>query len=127
METRAVSPREPGTSRVVAGLILMIVGLGLLADRLDVAVRFPGQFWPLILIVMGAARLADNDLSAQGRRKTRSGAWLLYIGLWGLINEFHVFHFDYGSSWPLLVIGAGVGIVWRAFDSPRPHANRQEQ
>jgi cell wall-active antibiotic response 4TMS protein YvqF len=122
-----VSPCEPGTSRVVAGLIVMIVGLALLADRLDAAVRFPGHFWPLILVVMGAARLADSATSAQGRRNIRSGAWLLFIGLWGLINEFHVFHFDYGSSWPLLVIGAGVGIVWRALDSPRPRANRQEQ
>ena len=126
METGAVSRCEPGTGRVVAGLIVMIVGLGLLADRLDLAVRFPGQFWPLVLIVMGVARLADHDPSS-AQRHTRSGVWLLFIGLWGLVNEFHVFHLDYGSSWPLLVIGAGVGIVWRALDSPRPHANRQEQ
>src|SRR5262245_36730317 len=60
MEPRAVSRREPATSRIVAGLIVMIVGLAILADRLDTAVSFPGQFWPLILVVMGAARLADS-------------------------------------------------------------------
>ena len=112
---------------MVGGLIVMIVGLALLADRLDRAVGFPGKFWPLILIVMGVARLTDTGTSPQGRRNTRSGGWLLFLGLWGLINEFHVFHLDYGSSWPLLVMGAGVGIVWRALESPRPHANRQEQ
>ena len=119
--------RQPATSRIVAGLIVMIVGLVLMADRLDTAVRFPGHFWPLILVVMGAARLADSATSAEGRRNIRSGTWPLLIGLWGLINEFHVFHLDYGSSWPLLVIGAGVGIVWRALDSQRSPANRQEQ
>ena len=127
METRPEPRRQPVMSRVVAGIIVMIVGTALLASRLDVDTRFSAHFWPLILIAMGLARLLDRDPARGGSRKALRAAWLLYVGLWGLVNEFHVLGFDYGTSWPLLVIGAGLAIVWRALDSPRPHADRQEQ
>jgi hypothetical protein len=127
METRVERHPKPGKGQVVAGIILMIVGLSLLVDRLDLDVRLSGHFWPFILIVMGVARLTDGGAACDGQRHTRSGAWLLYLGLWGLVTEFHLFGLDYRTSWPLLVIGAGAGIVWRALDTPRPHPDRQEQ
>ena len=126
METRLERKHNWGSGKVVAGVILMIVGLSMLVDRLDLDVRLSEHIWPLILIAMGVARLADTSAS-RDCKSPRSGAWLLYIGLWGLISEFHLFGLDYRTSWPLLVIGAGAGIVWRALDSPRPHADRQEQ
>ena len=61
----------------------------------------PSTIWPLILIAMGVARLADTGAS-RDCKSPRSGAWLLYIGLWGLISEFHLFGLDYRTSWPLL-------------------------
>ena len=127
METRVERKRKWGSGKVVAGVILMIVGLSMLVDRLDLDVRLSEHVWPLILIAMGVARLADAGASRDCQKSPRSGAWLLYIGLWGLISEFHLFGLDYRTSWPLLVIGAGAGIVWRALDSPRRHADRQEQ
>jgi hypothetical protein len=127
METQAARQPQPGTGKVVAGVIVMIVGLSLLVDRLDWDVRLSGHFWPLILIVIGIARLADRSAACGARRSVRSGLWLVYVGLWGLINEFHLFGLNYGTSWPLLVIGAGVGMVWRALDEPRPRTHRQER
>jgi len=89
--------------------------------------RLSEHFWPLILIVMGMARLADSGRNPDCRRSPLGGLWFIYIGLWGLISEYRLFGLDYRTSWPLLVIGAGAGIVWRALESPRPQANRQEQ
>jgi cell wall-active antibiotic response 4TMS protein YvqF len=40
----------------------------------------------------------------------------VFVGCWALANEFALFGFDYGTSWPLVVIGAGVLVVWRALD-----------
>jgi len=126
METRAKPQCQPVTGRVVVGIILMIVGVSMLVERLDVDVRLFDHFWPLVLIVMGVARMADG-VSRDGQRNPRAGAWLLYVGLWGLVTEYHLFGLNYQTSWPLLVIGAGAGIVWRALDPPRPHPERQEQ
>ena len=106
------------------GLIVIVVGLSLLADRIgDSDFRFTSRVWPVILIVIGVARTLDGTCAPdrqQGRR--RSGYWLIYLGGWGLINEYHFFGFNYGTSWPLLVIGAGLLMVGRAVN-PRGTLN----
>ena len=42
---------------------------------------------------------------------------MIYLGLWFFINEFHIMGFWYTSSWPLLVVGVGIGMIWRAIES----------
>jgi hypothetical protein len=101
--------------RIIGGIAVILVGLSMLADRAGFdGVHLSGRDWPLILVAIGLLRLADVSGQPAGRRRWR-GAWLVYVGCWGLLNEFHVFGLDYGTSWPLLVVGAGVAIVWRAF------------
>ncbi len=39
--------------------------------------------------------------------------------------EMHLFGLDYGTSWPLMVVGAGLLIVWRAYDGPHGAATDQ--
>ena len=75
--------------------------------------------WPWVLVALGLARLSDRSTDANGcTRGRRSGAWLLLIGGWGLLNEYRIFGIHYGHSWPILVIGAGAMVVWRALDHP---------
>lgn len=33
-----------------------------------------------------------------------------------MVSEFQLFGLDYSISWPLLVIGAGINMVWRSFE-----------
>jgi hypothetical protein len=120
--------RDEGSDsgRVVVGLVIIAIGTALFIDRtglMDIRVDL-GHYWPFILIVMGLARFADPPRRA-GRRQRRSGGWLLWVGLWGLVSEFHVLGLDYGSSWPLLVIGAGIGMVCRAVSDPRVTGDSQ--
>lgn len=90
----------------------------MLADRIGLGgLHLSGRYWPLIVVALGILRMGAP--SRHGRSSsTRTGAWLVYIGLWGLVSEFHMFGFDFRTSWPLLVVGAGVFIVWRAVESP---------
>jgi hypothetical protein len=106
--------------RVVAGLVIVVVGVAMLMDRTgiaDMSLHLSGRYWPVILIVLGLARLFDPP-RRHGRPSYRSGGWLLWIGLWGLVSEFHAFGLDYDTSWPLLVIGAGLAMMWRALGGP---------
>ena len=74
--------------------------------------------WPWFLIVLGLVRLTDQSTDARGgTRGRRSAAWLLFIGAWGLLNEYRLFGLHYGHTWPLLLIGAGVLMVV-ALDGP---------
>jgi hypothetical protein len=91
-----------------------VFGLLLLAERVDfLNFHFRGQFWPFILIALGAAKLAQTPDPASGRSRG-SGAWLLFVGVWALMAELHIGGLSYRTSWPIMVIGVGVAMVWRA-------------
>lgn len=111
--------RQRSSGHVFVGLVIVLVGLVMLAERTGLdGIHLSGHFWPFILIALGAVKSLDPGEHGGRRRSRRGGLWLMYVGGWGLVNEFHLFGLDYGSSWPLLIIGAGVGLVWRAFDHP---------
>jgi cell wall-active antibiotic response 4TMS protein YvqF len=112
--------RRVSQARVVFGLVVMLAGTLLLLDRLDWwGVRLNVPLWPWVLVALGLARLSDRSTDANGcMRGRRSAAWLLLIGGWGLLNEYRIFGIHYGHSWPILLIGAGAMVVWRALDHP---------
>lgn len=101
------------------GLMLITIGLIFLADRNGYG-GF-GNFWPLILIVMGASKLlfpGDRSIRAgvvAGRRgcsrETRySGLWLILVGGIFLLHQNHIISIR--ESWPLFIVAGGVGIIF---------------
>jgi hypothetical protein len=109
--------RPVSQGRVVFGLVVMLVGALILLDRLDWrGVRWDVPVWPWILIALGLGRLSGSSDGTGPRRGRRSGVWLLFIGAWGLLNEYRLFGIHYGQSWPILVIGAGAMVVSRSLD-----------
>lgn len=126
MRTTDQKLEGPDRKRVLLGLVFILLGLSMMSYRLDVwEIHLSRHFWPVILVVLGLVKLIDPPLDKHQRRSRRSGMWLIYVGAWGLISEFELFGFDYHTSWPLLIIGAGLNIVWRAFESSH-RRERQE-
>ena len=115
--------------RVFAGLLIIVAGVVLLADRIGISgLHLSGRYWPLLLMAFGFVRLFDPAVGRHGGRRSRwTGAWFVYLGLWGFVNEFHVLGLDYGTSWPLLIIGAGIGMIWRAFEAPGHQCQRTRE
>jgi len=127
METMT-SERPADHGRIMLGVVIMAAGVLLLIERLNLAaVHLGWRLWPLFPLGLGLLRVIDPPLRRDGQQcSRRSGAWLVLIGVWGLVNEFHVRGLDYGNSWPLIVIFAGIMIVWRSFEAPpgRPRDER---
>ena len=98
------------TGRLVLGGFLMLLGGVMLADQLGVGVGPFWEYWPVLLIGFGAVRLIVPD-EPDGRW---GGAWLLLVGLYCGASVWHWFGLDWGTSWPLMVIAAGLMIVARA-------------
>ncbi len=117
-------PQEAHKGRVFAGLIIIAAGVMLLAERIGISgIHLSGRYWPLLLMAFGFVRLFDPPTRRNGRRRSRwTGMWFIYLGLWGFVSEFHLLGLDYNSSWPLLIVGAGIGMVWRSFEDT---GNRQ--
>lgn len=113
-----LEPQDARRGRVFAGLIIIAAGLVMLSDRIGISgIHLSGRYWPFLLVAFGLVRWLDRPMRENGRRRSRRpGAWLVYLGLWGFVNEFHVLGLDYDTSWPLLIVGAGIWMTWRAFD-----------
>ena len=109
---------------LVAGVLLLVVGGGMLLDTTGIAdIRMGRLIAPLVLISIGVSSLlsaaTDSDGEEQPGRRRRcrkdsfGGFWLVGIGVWMLASQTHLFGLTFGTSWPLLVILTGVMIVIR--------------
>jgi hypothetical protein len=100
--------RRRSGGRLVLGLFLLLAGALLLAGHLGFTVPHRlWRCWPFLLIALGAARLL-----APGDGEPRGGYWLLVVGIYGWIGEWRLFGLDWGTSWPIFLIAAGLLILF---------------
>jgi hypothetical protein len=102
---------------IVGGVIVMLVGLVFLAGNYDfglfgVEVDF-GRLWPLILIVLGVAKMAFPEGESR-----LGGLPLVFVGGIFLAHNYDVMRIH--QSWPLFIVAAGIGILAGAWScSPK--------
>jgi hypothetical protein len=107
--------RNRKTGQLVAGLILLLVGLALTLETLGLIRGFSNRdFWPLIPVGFGLVRV----LRPPDGQTARSGIMILLFGLWLFAAENGLI--SYRATWPLLVIGFGANLVWQAVERPDP-------
>ncbi len=104
--------------QIVTGVLLIALGAIFLADRLGAGPAWHfHRLWPVILIVLGAAKMAVRRVD--GRRG--DGFWLVVAGSLFLLHTYDVLSLD--RSWPLFIVAAGVSILMGARG---PHPVRKE-
>jgi len=103
------------------GLLLIAAGAILLLSRLGIAdfSWMTHRFWPLILIIIGVSHLFR-------RGKLWSGLMTIAVGAWLQAVTLHLYGFTYRSSWPLLLVILGGGIIIRTIaDSARRRSGEE--
>ena len=131
MEMEQLPSRQFQFGAVAGGLIVLVVGAAMLLDSTGTFdIRMGRLIGPLVMIVIGATSLLNDgricstsDRSVgdapsgragrRGRPRAFGGIWLIGIGSWMLVSQTHLFGLNFGNSWPLVVILAGVMIVIR--------------
>lgn len=95
-------------NRLIWGFFLIAVGALLLAVNLGVSLPHGvWNYWPFLLIVMGAAKMIfTRDGAICG-----DGLWLLLGGLYGWISIWHVWGLTWGTAWPIFVIAGGLSVL----------------
>lgn len=96
------------TSRILTGGTFIAVGILVLLGSLTFDTIFSLiDFWPLILVAIGLARLTEPGRWWSGARLVAIGAWLqlITLGLFGL---------DWDNGWPMLLVFVGLGMVGAA-------------
>ena len=101
--------RNIDTDALFWGILLIGIGTTFLLERLHIGdFRYHFQnYWPLIVVAVGVSTLFH-------RGKAWSGLWLIAVGAWLQAVTLNLFGLTYGSSWPLLLIVIGGGMVLRA-------------
>jgi len=106
---RSMRRQRGRAGRLVLGVGLIVVGGLLLAANFGFDVpRGVWRYWPFLLIALGCARLiapADGD-------ERRGGYWLLVVGIYGWVNVWNLFGLDWGTSWPIFLIAAGLMMLF---------------
>jgi predicted membrane protein len=118
-----MSARKP-QQQVLVGVVLAVVGLIFLLDLQYVFnVRAFLPFWPVVLIVIGAIKLAQPG---QGRSRW-VGTALILVGSLLTLRHLGIFDFRWRDWWPLLLIGAGLMMIFKqgrpAVDAPSEASN----
>jgi hypothetical protein len=104
-------PASRVAGRVIIGLTLIAVGMIFMLDNLGYVDA--GEFWrwwPVVLIGIGIGQVIQEPLPGQPRQ----GVWMIVIGLWLLVSMLELFGLDFGNSWPLLIVAAGLTMIFNA-------------
>lgn len=111
METIIENPNKPHNGRVMAGIIVIIIGGILLINQFNLFF-IPGWLfsWPMLLIGFGLY------LGAKHNFKKPVWVIMIIIGVASLFTE----NIDNADRivWPLAIIGAGLWMVLRHRDNP---------
>jgi|CXWL01.1.fsa_nt_gi hypothetical protein len=104
------------------GVVLITLGVFLLAGQLGyVPMSYVLQFWPLIVIGLGFAKIVQPRIDGEDRW---SGFWLVIAGLYCLVSQWRLFGLHWGNSWPLMIIAGGaMTIVKTLARQNRPTSN----
>lgn len=117
------SERKSDGGAVVAGVVLIAVGLVFLLDRLEIGVEnIVHSWWPMLIVLWGVWQL-----SRCGRRWT--GVWMIAVGGWLQAVQMHLYGLTMHNSWPILLIIFGAGLTGRAIADafvPRTKEERHE-
>ena len=114
-----VSPRRSVTPQLVVGIFIMIAGIVLTVDRLNLF-ELTGvlRLWPAAIIAIGAGMLIQRS-DAPGRFW---GTVWLGLGGWLLLNSLGIVRVGFGEIfWPvvLVLIGTRLAINAMRHESPR--------
>jgi len=97
--------------RFFFGLVLLILGsLYLLNNFGFMYVGHIGRYWPALFILFGLVRLLDYD----GTWHRHTGIGWIFFGSWLLVSMNGMFGLDFQNSWPILIIGWGISMIWKA-------------
>ena len=128
MELQQEQAREVRPGALVAGGILLAIGVAMLIDPTGSLSIHPGRLiGPFVLIGIGASIVAGRHAccAADGRNWTHrqrharrqgsstAGLWLIGLGCWMLVSQTHLFGLTFATSWPLLLIFMGLLIATR--------------
>lgn len=103
--------RFQSTSQILVGSAILLMGTALLFDNLNVIeVGALWKHWPILVVAFGLGKLLQAETPAERGK----GIWWIFLGAWLYVSTFKLLGFGFRGSWPILLIGWGVSMVWKS-------------
>lgn len=110
------SQPQPNRDRgpVIGGVVFIVVGLFLLMEKLGwIPGGFVLHFWPMLFVLIGIVKI----VYAGGRP---TGVVLIGLGVFLQLQQLGIVHLNFWDLWPVLIIIAGLGMLWQAMAKEDP-------
>lgn len=105
-----------GTRGLIFGIIVVVAGVTLLLDQLNIIdANHVFRFWPLLLIIWGVSTL----LTCQGSGRRFWGGFLILAGIGLQLQELGYQRVRIETLWPVFIIAVGILLVIQAFGKGR--------
>ncbi|MES2150760.1 MAG: DUF5668 domain-containing protein [Pseudomonadota bacterium] len=102
--------------QVILGIVVIAMGTLFLLDNMGIFdFHNAFHFWPMVMIVIGTAKLCDSR-SGNGYLL---GAGLVAAGVLMTLSRMGYLYFSWHTMWPLLLILLGGSVVYRALTGRR--------
>jgi predicted membrane protein len=112
VEISRVSNRLQLSSRLVLGIVVIVLGTLWTLDNLDLIESEPIlHWWPVLLVGVGVAKL----FGIGGHRNAAAGTVLMLVGGWLLAGGLGIGWMDLSTLWPMVLIVIGVNLVIRSY------------
>ena len=110
--------------QVILGATLLLMGILFLLDNAGMIEMGPiWRQWPLLLVAAGVGKFFNAD----SNKEKIEAAWLGFVGFWLYISINHLLGLRFGTSWPILIIGWGITILWKGMLNPSRNQFREEE
>jgi predicted membrane protein len=93
--------------RILFAIAIILAGVFALLDNFGHLDFHPGQWWPVIFVIIGLGQL--------GTRHKWSGVILILLGGLILLSTLDVLDFSIGDLWPLILVMIGVSLLRQGF------------
>jgi len=116
-------PSTINKSRIINGLLVLLVGIVFFIKQLDVYIPNWLFTWPMLLILIGIIQLFKHNF-----QKT-SGYVLIVIGLALQLHDFYPNYIQLRFFWPILIMGVGISMLLKGgfFQVNRKKSNETEK
>ena len=102
-------------SGLVAGLVIVALGLILLLDTEGLVPAWDlWRFWPVVLIALGLVRVIRGGATPE----KLWGVVEVGFGVVFLLGALGYQHFTLSHTWPLLIVAAGLRVLYEKFGKP---------
>jgi len=105
--------RGPASQGVIFAVVMIAIGVLLFLDNIGLfRFRDIWQFWPVLPIALGVAKLFDSKGVAS---QVWAAMWIL-VGSAFLLDHLGLWHMNWGTIWPLAIVAFGVTMLVNALD-----------